>query len=150
MDCTGFKSNIFAFTEGTLSEKLLGSAKEHLESCTTCARLSVEFSQVVGVIGQDKITEPNPFASTRILQHLENAFDRSENRLFKGWIRILQPVTIAMAVLSGILIGSYTAQRDDPGPDRMVNSSENIEFLRSNLFISDFADEDKILVLNNE
>jgi hypothetical protein len=91
---------------------------------------------------------PNPFAATRILQHLENEIRGHEKAHSSGWIRVLQPVAIAVALVCGILIGSYTARKDVVQGNQLVNNSENIEFLKSNLFISEFADEDRNLVLN--
>jgi hypothetical protein len=101
------------------------------------------------IIDKERAAEPNPFVSTRILQHLESCLDEADNPPARSWIRVLQPVVLAVALLCGILIGSFSAKQDNAPAIRSVNNSENIEFLRSNLFISEFADEDKILILNN-
>ena len=148
MDCSKFKSDIFAFREGALSEESTHSAKLHLASCRACNWLLSEFNALDAIIEQEKLAEPNPFAATRILQRLENEVEQQKNYHFPRWIRILQPATISLALLCGIFIGSFTAKKDSTQVSRLVNTSENIEFLRSNLFISEFADEDKILVLN--
>ena len=147
MDCFEFKSNILTFSEGTLSEELRHSSQRHLASCIACSRLVSEFKNLETLIELEKATEPNPFAVTRLLQRIETEFDRSTTSDSPVWMRVLQPVVLAAALLCGILIGSYTAKKDIPA-NQLVTPSENIEFLRSNLFITEFADEDKILVIN--
>jgi anti-sigma factor RsiW len=148
MDCSQFKSGIGDFREGILAEEQRIMCERHLASCIACARLLSDFNELDAVIEQEKAAEPNPFAATRILQRLETEFERPKKTYSPGWIRMLQPVAITAALVCGILIGSYTAQKEHTPANLLVNSSENIEFLRSNLFISEFADEDKILGFN--
>ncbi|MCX6305205.1 MAG: zf-HC2 domain-containing protein [Bacteroidetes bacterium] len=148
MDCTQFKTSITAFREDTLSGDQRRSAERHLAACPACSGLLAQFNSLDAVIAEQKAASPNTFAATRILQRIENEFERPGKIHSHGWVRMLQPVAIAIALLCGILIGSYTATKGTPGTDQLVTSPGNIEFLRSNLFISDFADEDKILVLN--
>jgi hypothetical protein len=148
MDCFEFRSNIFTFNEGILSEVLNDSCNLHLASCNACSRLLAEFNKMEAIIVQEKAVEPNPFVATRILQHLENEFARKKNPGSTVWIHILQPAAIAFALVCGILIGSFIADKKPATVDQLVTTSENIEFLKSNLFISEFADEDKILVIN--
>ena len=148
MECSQFKAGIFAFLEGSLSEELRQSYECHLASCTACSRLLTEFKTLDVIIEQEKAGEPNPFVSSRILQRLETEFIRPEKSYYPVLIRVFQPVIIAIALLCGIIIGTYTAKKDKAPANQLVDTSENIEFLRSSLFISEFADEDKILVLN--
>jgi anti-sigma factor RsiW len=152
MDCTEFKSNLFNFSEGKLSEDLRSSAGQHVSSCTACTKLVAEFKKLEAIIQQEKATEPNPFTATRILQRIEDEFENKpeslENSSSPAWLRVLQPAAIVIALFCGILIGSYSAKKDLPPVNQPVNSTGNIEFLRSNLFITEFADEDKILVIN--
>ena len=148
MDCAQFTSEIFSFSEGILPEELHRSAEHHLASCSSCARLLSEFNGLKTIIDQEKAAEPNPYAATHILQRIENEFERPKYPHSQVWVRALQPIAIAFALLIGILIGSYTANKDNAPADQLVNTTKNIEFLKSNLFIAEFADEDKILVLN--
>lgn len=148
MDCLQLKSNIFAYCEGALSKEQCQSFEAHVSSCIDCKQLMTELNQMEAVIEMEKSVEPSPFAATRILQHLENELEATKKTYFPGLVRVLQPVAIAGALLCGILIGSYTAKKDNTQANQVVNPSENIEFLRTNLFISDFADEDTMLGLN--
>ncbi len=149
MDCSQFKSDLSAFREGTQPAEMHDLCEQHLSSCRACSRLVSEFDKVDMLIEQVKAAEPNPFAATRILQRLENEVDTPQKRYPVVWVRVLRPAAIAVALLCGILIGSYTAKNDAAPLNQVINTTGNIDFLRSNLFISEFADEDKILVINN-
>jgi hypothetical protein len=64
------------------------------------------------------------------------------------FVRILQPALIASALLAGILIGSYSAKTGHASDDQLLSKTDHIEFLKTDLYISEMMDEDKILVLN--
>ena len=148
MDCSQFKTIIFAFSEGTLSGDLEQAAERHAETCTECAKLMAHFNELNALIIEKKAAQPVEFASTRIMQGIVKEFEKGKERQSAGWIRMLQPVAVAAALGCGILIGSYTAGRDNNSDEQHVSTAQNIEFLRSNLHISEFADEDKSLVIN--
>jgi anti-sigma factor RsiW len=148
MDCQTFHKNIFAFREGSLPEELGAAVRVHMDTCAACSLLLIEFDAIAVVMDEEKSAEPNPYAATRILQRLEHELEKSDRPRQGAWLRVLQPVAVTAALLCGILIGSYTARKGNMPGGPSLKSTENIEFLRSNLFISEFTDEDKILVLN--
>jgi len=148
MKCSLFRNYLPAFREETLSAELQHSAHLHLASCEECRHLLEAFNETESIIEHEKAVEPSPFAATRILQRIESEFEKANAVIFPRWIRVLQPVTIALALMCGILIGSYTANKEETHVDNLLKTAENIEFLRSNLFISEFADEDRNLGLN--
>jgi hypothetical protein len=148
MDCSQFKSNILFYSESSLSGDLSQETMDHIASCNSCAQLFSQFNAMEIIIEHDKLAEPSPFVGTRILQHIDNESAKRQSEFTPFWIRVLQPVALAIALLCGIFIGSYTASKDNASSNQIVNVSENVEFLKTDLFISTFADEDKILVLN--
>ena len=148
MDCSTFKSNIFALREGELPAGMQHALKDHQASCRACSRLMDEFDGLDMIIAAEKAAEPAPFAATRILQHIENDLEKSLHAISPAWMRLLQPAAIVVALLFGILVGSYNARKGTPREYQALKSSENVDFLRSNLFISEFADEDKTFFLN--
>ncbi|MFZ4520211.1 MAG: anti-sigma factor family protein [Bacteroidales bacterium] len=148
MNCSQFKTNILTFSEDMLSGDLKQRAEQHAETCPECSVLLSQFKAINAIILEKKAAEPGHFVSARIMQGIENEFKKEPKRQAYGWIRVLQPVSVAAALACGILIGSYTAGRDNPSGKQLVKTAQNIEFLRSNLYISDFADEDKSLVIN--
>jgi predicted anti-sigma-YlaC factor YlaD len=148
MDCKHFRNNIFAYQEGLLSAEDLRLAENHLLSCKACEKILADVRVVDEMIHVEKTLEPAPFTSTRILQRIDNEFSETRKPPVITLVRILQPVTLALALVCGILIGSYTARKDSPPAKQASNSTEKLEFLRANLFITDFADEDKNPVTN--
>ncbi len=148
MDCKQFNDKLFALHEGEISDELRQSMEEHLSSCTACAKVDAGFNTLAELIEIEKTAEPNPFAATRILQRIDTEFERSGLQSIPVWTRILQPVALALALLTGILIGSYTAKTGNPAANQLADKSEHIELLKSDFFISEFTDEDKILDLN--
>ncbi|MEI7500263.1 MAG: zf-HC2 domain-containing protein [Bacteroidota bacterium] len=148
MNCELFSENLFAYHEGTLPGELLKPYKDHLASCKACQRLNSGFRNLAEIIETEKVTEPNPFAATRIIQRIEAEFEKSQSGIDHVWIRILQPVAIAIALMVGILIGTYSAKTGKSSANQLVNKENHIQFLKSDLYISEFTDEDKNLVLN--
>ena len=148
MDCKQFNDNLFALHEGEIPDELRQSMEEHLSSCAACAKVDAGFQTLAELIEIEKTAEPNPFATTRIMQRIDATFERTDSQNTPIWTRILQPVAIAFALLTGILIGSYTAKTGTPAANQVADKSEHIELLKSDFFISEFTDEDKILDLN--
>jgi hypothetical protein len=149
MHCTHFHENLFAYHEGSLPDEIHQSLKDHLSSCDACVQLNSEFKILSDLIDDEKASEPSPFVKTRILQRIESEFEHPETRKIPVFVRILQPAMVAFALLAGILIGSYSAKTGNASADQLNNNADQIEFLKSDLYISEIMDEDKILVLNN-
>lgn len=149
MNCTEFQSNIYSFREGALSEELHASVSAHLASCSVCSELNTAFDAMERVIESEKAAEPNPFIKTRIMERIDREFSQSQTYRSSPWIRVLQPVTLAMALLCGILIGSYTAKRENQQNMTTSGTDGTIETLRTSLFIPEMTEEDKILNINN-
>ncbi len=148
MECSQFKANLIDFRQGTLEEELHRSANLHLSSCPSCSRLMKGLDEVDELIEREKALDPGPFVATRILQRIDREFETPVAIKTPGWIRVLQPVAVALALICGILIGSNASKSDGVPADNLAKTTDNIEFLRSNLYISDFMDEDKVLDLN--
>lgn len=148
MNCDHFSNNLFAYHEGTLSDEDQKAMEAHLSDCVSCAELNRGFINVSDLIVSEKKTEPNPFMATRILQYIEAGLEQPESQNSPVWLRILQPVAIAVALITGIFIGSYTAKTGNTDNSQLVNKTEHIQFLKSDLYISEFTDENNILDLN--
>ena len=101
------------------------------------------------IIDKEKNVEPNPFLGTRIFQRIESELLSPQKPVFPLWTRVLQPVAISIALVVGILIGSYTARSGQSRDDQTLTKSANLESLKADLFISTITDEDNILNLNN-
>jgi hypothetical protein len=149
MNCSKFQSGLADFREGKLPEHEHHDFGSHMASCLSCRQLAAGYDELLSLIGREKETEPDPYAATRLIQRIENEFSGAQGNSSRQWIRFLQPAAIAAALAFGILIGSFTASRNLKEAGVMsAGASANIDFLRSDLFIDEFSEENKIFVLN--
>jgi len=148
MNCELFSEHLFAYHEGTLPESLRASFEDHLSSCDSCMKLNTGYDIVAELIEREKGVESSPYASTRILQRIAGEFEPSRASHNPVWVRIIQPVAIAIALAIGILIGLFSARTGNTQAAQLVNKTDHIQFLKSDLYISEFTDEDKVLDLN--
>ena len=148
MDCFQFKTNLVSFHENRLPGKEQLQFAEHLQSCAVCSKLYHDLASVDEIIASTRKAVPNPFASTRIMQRIEAEFGQPQLRDQPFWLRMIQPATITFTLLAGILIGIYTAKNAIPSEYQPGISGNNHKELKADLFISDFVDEDRILMLN--
>ncbi|MEI6173788.1 MAG: zf-HC2 domain-containing protein [Bacteroidota bacterium] len=148
MNCKFFSKHLFAYHEGTLPEAFRPSFEEHLISCDSCMKLNTRYNILDELIEGEKSVESSPFASTRILQRITEEFEPSRAIHAQVWVRVIQPVAIAIALVVGILIGLFTARTGNTQAPQLVNKTDHIQFLKSDLYISEFTDEDKVLDLN--
>ena len=97
-----------------------------------------------------KSGKPNPFVTTRIMQRIDSEFFSQEKTVFPTWMRILQPVTVAAALVIGIIIGAYTARSGQDTDAQAISSKNTIETLRTDFYISELTNEDNILKFNQK
>ncbi len=147
MDCSAARSHMLDLVEDNLPESLHSSVSEHVTACQECTRIREEFAALERVFEERKTHSPDPFARTRILQHIENAFGHGSARPSGRWISALRPAGIVMAMACGILLGIYQARQPSPGAAAAAQDREKIESLRNDMFITHFADEDNLMAL---
>ncbi|MCX6276593.1 MAG: hypothetical protein NT004_00680 [Bacteroidetes bacterium] len=100
------------------------------------------------IIALEKAAEPNPFQATKILQRIESEFLTPKTSGFPVWTRIFQPIAISLALIAGVLIGSFAARTGNNRNDIEVAKTKNLQSLRTSLFISEITDENNILNFN--
>ena len=137
MDCKEFQDYLFAYAEGELSPDERHAMQGHARSCRSCSRLLEGFRVMEATIQKEREMEPNPFAATRILQYLENE-DRRRNRQA---LSVLRPIALALALFLALSIGFIIGNHGLSRTER-VSSGQEIESLRTDLYIADFVDED--------
>jgi len=147
MECQYINENLFRIAENRLSPAERAEVEEHLQSCPECSRLLSEFRQTIGLIDQDILKEPDPFTGTRILQHLESALSVKHERRERIFSHLLQPVVLTFSILLAVMIG-FSIGKKSIDSNLAASSEQEIEAVRTDLFISDLTDEDKILFLN--
>jgi len=146
MNCRIFQINIIDYQEDKLSPSIKREMDIHLSSCKSCEQLLSGFQTVEAIIANARKAESNPFMRTRIIQHVENELSKKrENRVV-----ILRPILYTLSILGAIALGFVVGRA---GSDRINRFSENnnqnqIENLRTGLYIHDFIDENKTLFVN--
>ena len=147
MECQEIKKNLFGIVEDSLPPSVGAEIESLLRSCRDCQEILTEFRQTMGLIEKDTSAEPNPFTGTRILQHLESALSPEYYRRQRSLYRVLQPAVLTLSLLLAVFIGFAIGKKGMN--DIQVNSAmQEIESIRSELFISDLTDEENILFLN--
>ncbi len=97
---------------------------------------------------QEKGLDPNPFAATRILQHIESTLQsREQGHSFWSPVK-LRPVLIGISFLTAIFIGIFAGRQGSNSYTAQTENSDRIEMLKGELFIQDFMDDDKTFLDN--
>ena len=148
LDCLFVRNNLFTYQEKQFSGLDRKKFEDHLNLCEECSRIVSDFQSVTSLIDHKKSVEVNAFFHTRTLQYIEtelNQGNRIPNHLFK---RILQPVLMSFLFLSAILIGLLIGKQFGSNYPQNTARQYVIETMKSDLFITDFMDEDKIAINN--
>ena len=149
MDCLFVRNNLFNHQEKLLSGNDLKEFEDHLLHCLECSLIVSDFQSVASLIDHKKSAEVNDFFQTRTLQRIASDLDRVRNAPGRGLQRILQPVMISFLLLSAVLIGLSIGKRFDSKNSLNPTHLNNIEAMKSDLFIKDFMDEDQTAFNNH-
>jgi anti-sigma factor RsiW len=145
MNCTEVKSHLLDYIDGSLHESVRSLVNQHVSGCSPCASLLEGFTAMGTTIEREKALEPNPFTSTRILQHISATLDQRRFRPVPVYQRILQPALITVSLLLALFTGYILGKHEAPGIRSGLAGKSQVEILKSELFINDFIDEDKSL-----
>jgi predicted anti-sigma-YlaC factor YlaD len=148
MDCTFINENLFAIMEGTLTPGELAAAREHIGSCDKCGETYTGFTETIGIIGQDKRLEINPFIRTRTLQLLETRYSPRYEHKQRLYARILQPALVAFSMLLAVFLGFTLGKSGTKGLPGTTGESLDMQSAKSELFIPDMTDDEKTLFPN--
>ena len=143
--CSFIRANLFSYQEKRLSANEYKGVEDHLHSCGECARIVSDFQSVTSFIDEKKAAEPNPFFGTRLLQRIESRMEGAgtiPNPLFQ---RILRPISVSFLMLIAVIIGFSIVRQSEPRIFENINHQNNIQAMKSDLFITDFIDENMIL-----
>jgi predicted anti-sigma-YlaC factor YlaD len=107
MNCPTARNNLTDYLDGRLGNHQNQEVEDHLAGCSECREFSIRLGAVHRYIGEEKVTEFDPFMFTRIQVALDN---RNIPRL-PGYLRrvsqsLAMAVIILAVVFSGIKLGS--------------------------------------------
>ncbi len=148
MDCEHLRENLFDLQADRLSPEMSLDAKTHIQCCPACKKIVDEFNAIVKLINKEKEREPDPLSGKRILQYINSKLEKRQTGRILAWLRVLTPLALAASILIGIFIGRFAAKQGIPSDDILTNQNQDIELIKSELYISDFIDEDKTLFLD--
>jgi len=144
MDCKIVHRHLIAYQEDNLQPGFKSNLEAHFLECTSCKQLLAGIQSVEAIIDKAKAADPNPFMTTRIIQHIENELTGRGIKQDLALRPIFVTLTVICAMVMGYAIGKSSFDRVN-GYD---NNKNQIENLKTGLFIHDFIDENKTLFVN--
>ncbi|MEI7490525.1 MAG: hypothetical protein WCK92_03940 [Bacteroidota bacterium] len=145
MDCTFIKDNLFAIKENRLKADEIALVGEHVSGCGSCSSLLNSFSSFIEVIDKDRQTAVNPFLAARTLLKMEQYFEEADHGRMFHLPRLLQPVLACALILLAVITGFFAGIQGKNISQNMTKS--DLSVMKTELFISELNDEDKILQL---
>lgn len=142
MNCKEFQNDLFDYLDDQMNGETRRAFEEHAERCQSCKATYERLKALNQAISLEKSLEPNPFIQTRILQKLEDAKAYRQVHTPIVLRPILLTLGLIVALTTGFLIGTSGSLKKSQS--EMENL--NIETLRSDFFVRDFADEDISLI----
>lgn len=144
MECREVQNNLFAYMEREISPDDISAFEAHISGCESCTRILAGYRAMEAAIEAEKAIEPNPFASTRILQRLESEEEKHRPLVIPALRPLLATLVLFLALMTGFLIGNRGMMRT---PNTTIENQQ-IEILKSDFHIKDFVDEDITLLTN--
>ena len=149
MDCHFVRSHLFSYQEQQLSDEKQKEFEEHVHSCEECSRIAAGFQSVAAIMDKKKSLELNPFIRTRTIQRIETELEKINEIRYPLFRRSLQPVLISLLLMIAIAIGFSVGKKLDTTLSMNNDHHQEIQQMKSELFIQDFIDEDEITFTTN-
>jgi hypothetical protein len=102
---------------------------------------------IAKIVAGEKALEPKPYAAIRILQHIESELQARETGRWSLFPRILQPALVVSGLVVALFLGVAIGRHKTTLASTEATAEAGIETLRSELFLSDFTDEENTLYL---
>ncbi|HJZ39317.1 MAG TPA: zf-HC2 domain-containing protein [Bacteroidales bacterium] len=102
MNCRTARNDLTEYLDGRLGNLRNQEVENHLAGCNDCREFSIRLSAVLRYIGDEKVTEFDPFMFTRIQAILKT---RNTTRLPVFMRRVYQPLAIAFVALAVVFTG---------------------------------------------
>jgi|GEM_PF-1482767 len=147
MDCKTFKEQVWQYHEEALGQPEMEACEAHLVNCRDCRNIAAGVAHFHEYVEAARQAEPGPFAATRIVAAMESALERSKKQPSFLSLPGLKPVLISFALLTGVILGITGATSRLRQSGIISTQDANIQTMRSDLFITDLLDEDRILTL---
>jgi predicted anti-sigma-YlaC factor YlaD len=144
MDCSTVQHNLFAYLEDNLPCDIKREIEAHLSDCESCKQIFTGFRSIEAIMAKTRTVDPDPFVTTRIIQRIENELTgRWKKRAF-----ILRPILVMLTVAGAIVIGYTVGKSRFERINGFDENQDQIENLKTGLFIHDFIDENNTISVN--
>lgn len=147
--CVFVRDNLFSYQEKKLSGEKNQKFEDHLHICKSCRELVLNFQSVSSSIDARRADEPNPFIQTRTIRKIESELERGNMPHFTFSKRILQPLMLSTIILTAVVIGLALGNQVDSEFSTKLSRQNDIQFMKSDLYITDFTDEDNAFFDNH-
>ncbi len=127
MNCKEVENNLIFFIEGNLPENKQVDFNNHLNSCDNCKVLYQKLKADLLVIENDKITEPNPFLYSRIIENLKQVESKEPSVLrlnTKGFY--VQVAAYAAGIILAIFLGIGLGADFDSNNNLVIEDYEEL------------------------
>lgn len=149
INCSDVQPHLFAFSEGLLPEHERQPIIVHLSKCAACAATYQTLRGLNQTIEKEKAVEPDPFLSTRLLQHIESGIERQQHDLIFKIKPVFQPLLITLGLLLALFTGVMLGHRETGTNQSVITENSRVDELKTELLINQFVEEDQTLFLNN-
>lgn len=149
MNCSDVEPLLFDYSDGVLPEPVKNRISRHLTACTSCSEIHHSVLGINRVIAHEKAISPNPFLSTRLLQHIESGIERQQHDLIFKIKPVFQPLLITLGLLLALFTGVMLGHRETGTNQSVITENSRVDELKTELLINQFVEEDQTLFLNN-
>ena len=147
--CDFVRNNLFSYHENKLSLEEKHVFEDHLYTCNRCKNLSFNFNSVTTLINSKRDAAPDPFIQTRTLQKITSVLEGGNKSYFAFSKRTLQPLVLSSIFFAAVVIGFALGKQVDSEFSMNLSRQYDIQFMKSDLYITDFMDEDNVFVDNH-
>lgn len=148
MECKTFREQAWQFREKSLGREETEACEAHLATCADCRSAAAGIVQVGKYIEAARKAEPSPFMVTRIIAGIEAELERQSKRRSFIPALVLRPVLLTFALAAGTILGITGASSRISHLPASAQQDASIQTVRSDLYLSDLMDEEKILTLS--
>ncbi|MDP1621389.1 MAG: zf-HC2 domain-containing protein [Bacteroidales bacterium] len=141
--CQFIRNNLFSYVERQLTVDERQRFENHLLTCPDCTVIVSGFRSVPVLLEALKAKEPNPFIQTRTFQHIETELLTGSRSSFDFFRTLLKPLILTFTIISAVAIGFTIGKQTDKKFSQAITHQNDLETIKSHLYISDIMDEDK-------
>ncbi|MDP4280897.1 MAG: hypothetical protein Q8867_01980 [Bacteroidota bacterium] len=149
-ECSFLLNNLFSYFENSLSSEEKNRFEIHAGICKECSRIITQFASLHSLMDSGKAIEPDPFATTRILEKIKKKLEEDKRAINPGYPRFLQPALLSLVIIMGASIGFFIGkyERSSGSNNTASNKPNNLELLKTDMRISDITSEQTTFFIN--